>query len=81
MVELTNFFELTSDLMGVVGTGGQFQVVNAAFTRTLGYTSDEIIGRDFLDLVHPNDRANSKAQLDQLTTSQSATIHFTNRYA
>ncbi|MBE9062583.1 PAS domain S-box protein [cf. Phormidesmis sp. LEGE 11477] len=81
MVELAKFFELTSDLMGIVSIDGRFQAVNTAFERILGYTPEEMQGRPLLDLVHSADRAASQSQISQLLANQSTTIRFTNRCA
>lgn len=86
MVELSKFFELTSDLMSVASIDGRFQAVNSAFERVLGYAPEEMCDRSFLDLVHPDDCASSRAQLARLTASQLAdnpptTVRFVNRCA
>ena len=79
MVELTKFFELTSDLMGIVSIDGCLQVVNIAFERVLGYTHIELQDRPLLDLVHPADTANTQAQIAQILADRSTTVCFTNR--
>jgi PAS domain S-box-containing protein len=35
---------------------GKIQFVNEAFVRTAGYTVEEILGRDFLDFIAPEDK-------------------------
>jgi diguanylate cyclase (GGDEF)-like protein/PAS domain S-box-containing protein len=37
--------------------GSQYLYVNAAATELTGYTADELLGMNFWDLVHPEDRA------------------------
>ncbi|HSU07470.1 MAG TPA: PAS domain S-box protein [Acetobacteraceae bacterium] len=39
------------------GPDFRFREVNPALCRMLGYSADELIGMSFLDLVHPDDRA------------------------
>jgi PAS domain S-box-containing protein len=55
LLDLQRVFDLSQDLMCV--TDGQSRVlrVSASAARILGYTPEELLGRKFLDLVHPND--------------------------
>ncbi len=41
----------------MAGLDFRFRAVNPALCNMLGYTEDELIGRSFLDVVHPDDRA------------------------
>lgn len=41
----------------VIHEEGRIVQVNEALARTLGYTAEELIGRDVRELVHPDDRA------------------------
>jgi PAS domain S-box-containing protein len=43
------------DLLGIAGTDGIIRAANPAWTEILGYTSDEVIGRSYLDFVFPED--------------------------
>lgn len=73
------FFERSVDLLAIVGFDGRFRHVNGAWTATLGYTREELVGRPFLDLVHPDDVERTKAEAGRLSgTGQAAT--FENRY-
>ena len=54
--ELERFFALSLDMLCVASFDGFFTRVNPAFERTLGYTSKE--------LVHPDDRAATLAELE-----------------
>ncbi len=35
---------------------GKFQYVNRPFTKTMGYTTEQLLGKNPLDFVHPDDR-------------------------
>jgi PAS domain S-box-containing protein len=40
----------------MAGLDFHFRAVNPALCNMLGYTEDELVGRSFLDIVHPDDR-------------------------
>ena len=40
---------------------GRLLMVNEAFGRMLGYSENELLGRDVIDLTHPDDRARNNA--------------------
>lgn len=51
-----DFFEMTLDNACVAGLDGYFRRVNPSWTRTLGWTADELTSRPIVDFVHPDDR-------------------------
>jgi PAS domain S-box-containing protein len=51
----SRYFELSRDLVCAVDLNGRFAQVNAAWTRTLGWTEDELLGHHFSEFVHPDD--------------------------
>ncbi len=51
-----DFFEMSLDLLCVAGLDGYFKRVNPAWTRTLGWTSEELMASPSIDFVHPADR-------------------------
>jgi PAS domain S-box-containing protein len=53
--ELNNFVNLSKDLVCFANINGQFYKVNLFFTTVLGYSSEELIGKPFIDFVHPDD--------------------------
>jgi diguanylate cyclase (GGDEF)-like protein/PAS domain S-box-containing protein len=49
------FFDLALDLMVIANEEGYFVRVNLTFSRTLGYSTAELLARPFTDFIHPDD--------------------------
>jgi PAS domain S-box-containing protein len=73
------FFELSIDMLCVLGFDGYFRRLNAAWERTLGFTIDELKSRPFLEFVHPDDRARTLNQNRDVRGGGQA-LSFENRY-
>jgi len=55
-VELTEkIMNLLTDMVCLVDAEGRYVFLNAACEKLLGYSPDELIGREMIDLVHPDD--------------------------
>jgi PAS domain S-box-containing protein len=77
--ELDRIFHLSSDLIVVADLEGHFTRVNPAFERTLGYTSEELRSRPYVEFVHPDDRSPTLEAAEALARGQEV-IEFENRY-
>jgi PAS domain S-box-containing protein len=64
--ELVRLFELSLDAFCIAGFDGYLKLVNPAFARILGYSQEELLGRPFMDNVHPDDRESVRAVLGEL---------------
>jgi PAS domain S-box-containing protein len=53
--QLDHLFAMSIDLMCVAGTDGYLKRVNPAWERTFGYSDVELLGRPYVDFVHPDD--------------------------
>ncbi|MFH1419202.1 MAG: PAS domain S-box protein [Planctomycetota bacterium] len=71
--------ELSGDLICIAGIDGYFKYVNPAWERMLGYTTQELLARPFLDFIHPDDRAKNDAEVEKLNRGE-RTVGFENRY-
>jgi diguanylate cyclase (GGDEF)-like protein/PAS domain S-box-containing protein len=78
--ESNRFFELSRDMICVAGFDGYFKRVNPAFERTLGYSNRELLGRPFVEFVHPDDRGDTDVEAGEISEGGNATVHFQNRY-
>ncbi len=72
-----HFFDLSTDMLCIAGAEGGFEMVNTQFSELLGFGAQDLIGRNFLDLVHPDDRAIVRTSLQGLLHDETdATIDF-----
>ena len=54
--------------------------VNDSFCDMLGYTRDELLGRKFADLIHPEDREITRASHESLVSRLTNQVNYVNRY-
>ncbi|HXS18990.1 MAG TPA: ATP-binding protein [Polyangiaceae bacterium] len=60
-VALAQFFEVSRDLLCVVGHDGYFHRLNGSWERVLGFTREELSSRPFVEFIHPDDVERSLA--------------------
>jgi PAS domain S-box-containing protein len=72
--------ELSLDLMCTASFDGLFTRINPAGQQLLGYPSDELLARPFLDFVHPDDREATLSELKRQTEEGLSVFSFRNRY-
>ncbi len=79
--ELNRIFSMSIDLICIADLRSTaFVKINPAFTETLGFEAKELLGRPFLDLVHPEDMAATEAVVAEELRAGRKVIHFENRY-
>ncbi len=64
--ELDQFFSVTLDLLCIANTDGYFLRLNPAWERILGYTHEELMTKQFFDLVHPDDLERTRKAVSAL---------------
>jgi PAS domain S-box-containing protein len=77
-LELEGFFNLSLELLAIIGQDGYFKRINPTWSDLLGYTSQELLATPQLDFVHPDDQAATKLELTKLVDGK--TIQLANRY-
>jgi PAS domain S-box-containing protein len=77
--ERDRFFDLAVDLFCVAEFEGNFQRLNAAWTRTLGWSEEELKASPLLEFVHPEDRAATERETAKIAEGATA-LSFANRY-
>lgn len=79
-LEGDRFFELSLDLMVVFDADGRFQKVNKSWERLMGYPDGALIGRSFLEVLHPDDRERTIAAGRRNFVEGEEVTGFENRY-
>ncbi|NHN36257.1 PAS domain S-box protein [Pseudomaricurvus alcaniphilus] len=64
--ERDSFFELSVDMFCLVDFNGRVHRINPACSRILGYSEQELLGMDYVDLIYPEDRQQARATLSNL---------------
>jgi diguanylate cyclase (GGDEF)-like protein/PAS domain S-box-containing protein len=77
--ESARHFNLSLDMISTAGFDGCFKSVNPAFERVLGYREEDLVGRPFLEFVHPDDLEKTEREAAGLSDGKT-TVRFQNRY-
>lgn len=77
--ERERFLAVASDLQVITGSHGYFHWVSPTFEQTLGWTTEEMTSRPWIEFVHPDD-VNLSISESMTLLSGSETIAFENRY-
>ncbi len=76
--ERDRFFDLALDMLCIAGFDGYFQQLNSVWETALGFTIEEMKARPWIEIVHPDDRATTLAELRRLLEGCGSTT-FENR--
>ena len=77
--ELENFFAVNLDLLCIADLEGNFIKTNEIWSTTLGYSTEELNKRKFLEFVHPDDLQATLDVMADLGRGEDI-LNFTNRY-
>jgi PAS domain S-box-containing protein len=79
-VEISRHYDASIDLLATVDRRGRFTRFNAAWERVLGHPPETMRLRPYIELVHPDDRQATVAEVTALTSGAHQTIGFRNRF-
>jgi len=74
------FFDISLDMLCIGGFDGYAKHLNEAWTETLGFTSDELKSKPFIEFVYEEDRSATEAQVAYLASGEKQSVRFRNRY-
>jgi PAS domain S-box-containing protein len=77
--ELNQVFNFTPDILCIANTDGYFKKVNPAMSRLLEYSEEELLSKPYMDMVHPLDKENTAAELQNIVDGR-PTYYIENRY-
>jgi PAS domain S-box-containing protein len=77
--DLEMFFNSALDLLCIADLQGIFLKLNPEWENALGYAQGELIGTNFLELVHPDDHQSTMDAISRLSENYPV-LNFTNRY-
>ncbi|MEG4862829.1 MULTISPECIES: PAS domain S-box protein [unclassified Microcoleus] len=73
------FFSLSPDILCVIGFDGYLKRINPAAEKILGYSPAEMVGKLFIEFVHPDDRQGTLKQTESIAAGNN-TVGFENRW-
>jgi PAS domain S-box-containing protein len=73
------FFSVNIDMLCIADADGYFQVLNPEWERTLGYPLSELVGKRFIEFVHPDDLESTIKASNDLANNK-IILNFENRY-
>ena len=76
---LSNYIDLLLDAICVVDRHGRFDFVSAGAERIFGYTPAEMLGRQMIEFVHPDDRERTLNTANDINAG-ALKVDFENRY-
>ena len=76
--ERDRIWNLAQDLFVVIDSSGSILNINPAWRTTLGWSPDDLVGKNAAWLLHPEDRERSFAERANLSAGR-RTLHFENR--
>jgi PAS domain S-box-containing protein len=77
--QFLNFFELSSNIMVIADRSGAFIEINPATKKLLGYSTEEITAKPFIEFVHADDQQDTLDEVERQIKRGSSTV-FENRY-
>ena len=70
------YFDLSDELLAATDEEGYFVAVTPVWERMLGRGADELVGRPLVEFVHPDDFAQTRAELERVARSKGERTRF-----
>ncbi|WP_437290749.1 PAS domain S-box protein [Sorangium sp. So ce406] len=77
--EQRRLYALAVDMLGTATLDGRFKELSPSWERTLGFSRQELMGRPYVDFIHPEDRARTLSETDTFSTG-AQTLTYENRF-
>ncbi len=74
-----NVFEHSSDIIGIVNPDATIRFASPSTERLLGYSPEELVGRNIMELVHPDDQPLALSTFSLLTSEPWSNATVVNR--
>jgi diguanylate cyclase (GGDEF)-like protein/PAS domain S-box-containing protein len=78
--ELDRFFEVSVDMLATLDADGRLLRINPAWTATLGYRPEDMLGHRVTEFIHPDDVESTVAVMSARFAQRGTTNGFRNRY-
>ena len=78
--EIAALFWNCPELLAIANVEGRFTLTSPSWTATVGYTSEELCSKPYIEFVHPDDRDMTIRETKSLATPTYRTVFFENRY-
>ncbi len=79
--EIKTIWDVSPDLLCVADYNtATFLKINPSFKKTLGYSEEELLGKPFLEFVHPDDLQSTINVIEEELKENMTVINFINRY-
>ncbi len=79
LIQSDRIFEYALDMICIAGFDGYFKVLNPAWSKTLGWSNEELLSKPWIEFVHPQDRETTINVKGNLVNGQEV-FQFQNRY-
>ena len=71
-----HFLAISDDLLAITGYDGRTKWVSPAHERIIGFTSEDLVGKPYLDFVHSDDRERMLAETAGITATGHSSLEF-----
>jgi PAS domain S-box-containing protein len=79
-VEIARYSHFSRDLLAAVDGQGRFRQVNPAWSRALGHGVETLLSSELIELVHRDERADVRAQIEVGPNMPRAVVESCNRF-